>query len=266
MNYADQMPQQIVVLPLSLVVLSALMGVAMMLVFKLASNPDAIRRAKRRMQAQLLALRLFGDEPVLVWRAQGRLLAANARYLGVMLLPIAAAAILFVLGYPHLEALYGRAPLPVGSATILTVRMRQPLSQPLSASSLEMPAGLSAETPGVRIPISGGTSIEISWLVHAAGLVSEPVRIHIGEADVTKIVQVGSGRGYLNEIRPAGVLGWLRDPGEAPISSTAIESVRVVYRGQRLSALGLEWPWEAWLIVISMVTALMVKKSLGVVF
>jgi hypothetical protein len=263
MNYADQMPQQIVGLPLSLVAVSAVMGVAMMLVFKLASNPEAIRRAKRRMQAQLLALRLFGDEPVLVWRAQGRLLAANVRYLGVMLLPIAAAGILFVLGYPHLEALYGRAPVPVGSNTILTVRMRQPLALP--ASSLEMPAGLRAETAGVRVPVAGEAGVEISWLVHATGLVTGPVRIHIGETEVTKIVQVGSGHGYLNEIRPAGVVGWLRNPGEAPIRSSAIESVRMVYRGQRLAALGLEWPWEAWLIVVSMITALMVKKWFGVV-
>ena len=230
MNYADQMPPQIVGLPLSLVVVSAIMGVVMMLLFKLASNPVAIRRAKRRMQAQLLALRLFGDEPVLVWRAQGRLLAANARYIGVMLLPIAAAAIPFVLGFPHLEALYGRAPLPVGSATVLTVRMRQPLSQP--EPRLEMPAGLRVETPGVRIPDVGKGVGEITWLLRAAGPVSAPVRIHVGEMEVTKTVQVESGHGYLDETRPAGALSWLQDPGEVPISSSAIESVHVVYRRQ----------------------------------
>jgi hypothetical protein len=266
MHYVDQMPARIVGLPLSLVIVSAIAGVVMMLLFKLTSNPDAIRRAKRRMQAQLLALRLFGDEPVLVWRAQGRLLTANLRYMGVMLVPIAAAAIPFLLVYPHLEALYGRATLPVGSATVLTLRMQHPLSQPLLEPHLEMPPGLQVETPGVRIPDAGKGAGEISWLLRAVGPVSEPVRIHVGDMEVTKTVQVGSGHGYVDETRPAGMLRWLQDPGEAPIGSAGIEAVHVMYGSQRLSALSFEWPWEAWLIVISMVTALLVKNRLGVVF
>jgi hypothetical protein len=32
-------------------------------------------------------MRLFTDEPSLVWKAQAGLLAANARYIGLMLLP-----------------------------------------------------------------------------------------------------------------------------------------------------------------------------------
>jgi len=39
-----------------------------------------------------------------------------------------------------------------------------------------------------------------------------------------------------------------------------------VYRSQRLSALGIEWPWEAWFIAISVIAALLVKNRLGVVF
>ncbi|HUI78533.1 MAG TPA: hypothetical protein VLY24_11460 [Bryobacteraceae bacterium] len=263
MNYAGQMPPQVTGLPFSLVAISVAAGIVMMLLFKVASNPGAIRRAKRRVQAQLLALRLFGDEPALVWRAQVRLLTGNARYLAVMLVPVVAAAIPFLLAYPHLEALYGRAALPVGSETVLTVRLRPPFSlSGESAPRLEVPAGLELETPGVRVPEAG----EISWRLRAAGPVSGPVRISVGGADVTKAVQVGNGHGYLADTRPGGVLAWLLAPGESPIGASTIESVHVVYRSQRLSALGLGWPWEAWFIVISVITALLVKNRLGVVF
>jgi hypothetical protein len=262
MNYADQLPPRIVGLPLSLVAVSVAAGILMMLLFKLASRPEAIRKAKRAVQAQLLALRLFGDEPALVWRAQVRLLTGNARYIGVLLAPIAAAAIPFVLAFPHLEAIYGKAPLAVGSATVLTVRMRQPWSEPLPQPRLDAPAGLSVETPPVRVPDAG----EISWRLRADGPVSGPVRIHMKDVEVTKAVQVESGHGYLDETRPAGALAWLVDPGEAPIGVSGIESVRVVYGGQRLSALGLAWPWEAWFVVVSAIAALLVKNRLGVVF
>ena len=263
MNYAGQMPAQVAPLPFSLVAISVVAGIVMMLLFKVASNPTAIKNAKRKVQAQLLALRLFGDEPVLVWQAQIRLLTGNVRYLAVMLVPVVAAAVPFVLAYPHLEALYGRAALPVGSETVLTVRLRPPFAQSGDAAPrLEVPAGLEVETPGVRIPEAG----EISWRLRAAGPVSGPVRIQVAGAHVTKTVQVESSRGYLADTRPGSTLGWLLEPGESPIGASAIESVHVVYRGLRLSALGLEWPWEAWFIAISVIAALLVKNRLGVVF
>ena len=102
--------------------------------------------------------------------------------------------------------------------------------------------------------------------LRAAGPVSGPVRISVGGADVTKAVKVGSGHGYLADTRPGGVLAWLLAPGESPIGASTIESVHVVYRSRRLSALGLEWPWEAWFIAISVIAALLVKNRLGVVF
>ncbi|HKE28833.1 MAG TPA: hypothetical protein VKB88_41070 [Bryobacteraceae bacterium] len=259
MSYADQMPPQIAGVPFFLVVISIVAGVLMMLLFKVASNPAAIRRAKRRVQAQLLALRLFGDEPALVWASQMRLLTANIRYLGVVLVPVVTVAVPFVLAYPHLEALFGRAPLAVGSTTVLTVRLRQSSPDRLR---LEMPSGLKAETPAVRIPGSG----EISWRVRAGGPVSQPVKIHLGSLEVDKNVQVGTRSGYLSETRPASLLSWIFAPGETPIGSPNVESVHVAYRRQRLSAFGLEWPWEAWFILISVITALVVKSRLGVVF
>ena len=257
MNYADQMPPLIAGVPFSLVLISMAAGVVMMLLFKAASNPAAIRRAKRRVQAQLLALRLFGDEPALVWSAQMRLLTGNVRYLGVMLVPVLAVAIPFVLAYPHLEALFGRAPLPVGSATVLTLRLRAPSPEP---ARLDVPAGLKVDSPAVRLPG------EISWRLRAGGPVSQPVKIHLGGQEVDKDVQVAAGRGYLSETRAASALSWLFDPGEAPIGSSNVESVHVAYRSLRLSAFGFEWPWEAWFILISMITALLVKNRIGVVF
>jgi len=217
MAYADQMPPQVVALPLTLALISVVVGILMTLLFRLASNPFGIRQAKRRVQAQFLAVRLFCGEPALVWRAQGRLLTANLHYIGVMLPPMIAAAVPFLLAFPYLEARYARAPLPVGSETVLTVKLRKPFPVPLPQPHLEMPAGLRAETPGVRVPDAG----EISWGVQVTGPVS------------------------------------------ASINAPGIEWVHLAYGDLRLSAFGLEWPWEAWFIAISAATALLAKNRLG---
>src|SRR5262245_35956842 len=69
--------------------LSVLVGIAMLWVFRRTSNPEGIARAKARVMAHLYELRLFPDEPVLIWKAQWGLLKANARYAGMMLVPVA---------------------------------------------------------------------------------------------------------------------------------------------------------------------------------
>jgi hypothetical protein len=200
-----------------------------------------------------------------VWRAQLRLLTGNARYIAVMLLPIAAVAIPFILAYPHLEALYGKAPVPVGSETLLTVRVRD-AADGFRQPGLDVPAGVRVQTPPVRVADSTGEGGEISWRLRADAPVDGPVRVRVSGANVAKIVQVGRGHGYVAETRQAGAMAWLLDPGEAPIGGSNVESVSVRYRVQRLAALGLEWPWEAWFVAISTITALLVKNRLGVVF
>lgn len=252
MEYADQMAPRVAALPLTLVVAAAAAGIAMALLFRLASRPAAIRAAKRRVEAQFLALRLFGDEPAVVWRALLGLLAANARYLGTLLVPMAAAAFPLVLAYPQLEALYARAALPVGSETVLTVQMERGAPSPV----LEIPEGLKAVTQAVSVDGTG----ETSWELRVSGAVTAPVRIRVGRAVVTKSVQVGSGRGYLVETRAAGVLPWLRDPGEGRVEAPGVEWVRVAYGERRYSALGMEWGWEVWFLAIAGLITIAVKS------
>ena len=68
----------------SLVPLSVAVGLLMLWVFKISSNQKGIERAKKKMQAYLLELRLYGDDPALIFRTQWNLLASNMRYLGLM--------------------------------------------------------------------------------------------------------------------------------------------------------------------------------------
>ncbi len=72
----------------SLTPLSIAVGVVMLWVFGLTSDQDAINKTKKRLQAYLLELRLFGDDPSLIWQSQKSLLAANLRYMGLMLKPV----------------------------------------------------------------------------------------------------------------------------------------------------------------------------------
>src|SRR5207248_7289803 len=63
---------------LSATLVSAATGVLLLYVFKYTSNQRAIRRVRNDINAELLALKLFKDSPLVALRAQGRILLGAA--------------------------------------------------------------------------------------------------------------------------------------------------------------------------------------------
>src|SRR6516164_5748341 len=63
---------------LSATLISAVTGVVLLFVFKYTSNQRAIRRVRNDINAELLALKLFKDSPLVALRAQGRILLGAA--------------------------------------------------------------------------------------------------------------------------------------------------------------------------------------------
>lgn len=58
-----------------------LLCIAMLWLFRRTSNQAAIRKVKRELHAHLYEMRLFIDEPLLIWKAKWGLIMANVRYL-----------------------------------------------------------------------------------------------------------------------------------------------------------------------------------------
>src|SRR6185295_4349483 len=115
---------------------------------------------KARLMAHLYEMRLFADEPVLIWKAQWGLLKGNVRYLGMMLLPMVVMTFPMVLLLAQLDCFYGYMPLQPGHEAILTVKLKDAGLSP----SLRAPDGIAVETDGVRLD----EGRQISWRIRAA--------------------------------------------------------------------------------------------------
>jgi hypothetical protein len=114
-------------------VVSALSGVAVLFVFRWTSNAAAIRATRRRAQAELLAVRLYRENPRVVLRAQARFLAALARYLGYMLVPFTVLLLPFALICAQLDARYGARALHPGERAVVEATRRSSLPPPREA-------------------------------------------------------------------------------------------------------------------------------------
>jgi len=244
----------------ALIVLSAAAGVALLWLFARTSDPAAIERTKKRLQARLLELRLWADEPRVVLRAQKELFKENGRYFGLMLRPAIYASLPLGAFLIVLQGFYGWEPLRPGEACVVTVQLRA--KQLLEDSlRLEAPPGIIVETPGIRAL----ELAQVSWRLRAEKPVAGELVVRgKGWAERKQIV-AGTRFGWVSPKRVRSRWQWLLYPGEAPIRNPELDWISVQYPAGSVRLLGLEFHWLVWFFLISLVTALLLKNRFGVV-
>ncbi|MEO8127788.1 MAG: hypothetical protein ABJF23_14985 [Bryobacteraceae bacterium] len=242
-------------------IISLLGGVGMLWVFKRTSNPARISKVKRLVQAHLLEMRLFRDEPGVVWQAQKSLLTSNAKYMGLMLQPAIWIAIPLTLLFFHMEAFHGREPLPLNRDAIVTMGMRAPIDASAAVPVMTAPAGIVAVTPPVRVL----GDRQISWRIRPVAPVSGSLRFAVGGETIEKKIETGPGARFVPGLRPSSLLDAIWHPDEPRIQSAAVDWIDVRYPDANVAIFGIQLHWLIWFTIISMIFALLFRKRFGVV-
>ncbi len=234
-----------------------LTAVAVLLVYRKTSDQDGISSVRRKIVASLLEMRLFRDDLVVVFRAQGRVLKDSLRYFRYSLVPLAWILLPLVVLFIHLDRVYGYDPLAPGEAAIVTVGVSEAASLTLEAGP-----GLAVETPPLRIPGSN----EVHWRVRGLFPGEHELTVRAPDHASTKRVPVGSGRTSIAPTRPSsGIIDQLLHPGENPIPSDApIQGITVHYRRATVSILGWRVHWVIPFFVLTIVLGFAMQKPLGV--
>jgi hypothetical protein len=126
----------------TLLPIGAVAGIISVLVFHWTSDRVALRRVTNLILAHVLEFRLFLDEPLIVLQAQMNLLRANLQLLRLILVPCLLLAIPSIALVNYMSATYGRAPLRIGEAVVVSTRG--------SSIRLRLPPGIAVETPPVH--------------------------------------------------------------------------------------------------------------------
>lgn len=241
---------------LGLSVISALVGIGMLWVFRKTSNQQGMKAVKRKVYASLLELRVFADEPSVTWRAQKSLFAANFRYMGLALRPalvmIAPVALLLI----HLEAFYGRAPLPVGREAVVTMAMTD-----LVAAELQAPAAVAVETPAVNIV----DERQVSWRIRPVAAGSARLQFNVAGRPAEMTIESGAPQRFVPGRAVSSAWSAIWNPGQKRIGPSAAKWIDVSYPEASIDVFGLRLNWLLWFLLVSMVSALLLKKRFGVV-
>jgi hypothetical protein len=245
---------------LGLTVLSAALGIAMLWVFRKTSNQARMKTVKRKVYASLLELRVYADEPGVTWRAQKSLFGANLRYMGLALKPALFMALPIGFLLIHLEAFYGRAPLPVAQDALVTMGMSTEWSPQSAPPAITVPVGIEVDGPPVRVV----DTREVTWRIRPRSELSGQLQFTVDGQPVTKTIETGARPRYIPGKSVNSALEAIWNPGES-IAAPQVEWVEVRYPEASLSIFGFRMNWILWFLVVSMAAALLLKGRFGVV-
>lgn len=247
----------------SLIPLSIVVGVAMLWVFKVSSNQTGIEQAKKKMQAYLLELRLYGDDPGVIFRTQWHLITSNMRYLGLMFKPALILTVPMVILLVHMDAIYGIAPLKAGETAIVTVQTTGRLAATTAAPRLDAPDVVAIDTPAVRAFSEG----QFSWRIRGIGDDDGHGVLQFdwdGRRWTKDIVAGGDSLRYVSYMRTSSFWESFLYAGESRIDTPDIAWVQINYPAAEITTGSLSLHWLIWFLLISIISAYGLKGVFGV--
>ena len=239
----------------SLVVVSLLVSVLMLVVFKRTSNQAALALVKRKIHAGLFEIRLFNDDLRAILRAQNEILRHNLTYLRLSLWPMVFLLPPLVLVIAQLQFHYGYEGLRPGQRALLEVDLaREAAGGARPRARLDVPAGLRAETGAVWIKAES----QLVWRLVAERDGDYDLGLEIdGAPRLTKTVRVTPRTVRLSPERvDPSFLSQLLYPAEPPLpSGSPVRAVRLSYPEREVEVLGRGMHWMIPFFALSIVFA-----------
>lgn len=247
--------------PLLLVLaISIVIGLFMVIVFRYTSDQKAIGRAKDRLKAHLLAVRLFQDQLPVVMRAYSRILRGAGSYLRLALTPFLIAILPITFLIVQLDRYFGWTPLHQGETFLVEAKVEEPAAA--NAIELQLPPELVSSAAPVHIPADK----EVVWRVAAQRDGRYDIYLAAaGERDSKQVV-VAPGLARVSPVRLRGNF-WKRmfTSGEPALAENSpVQSIAISYPPRVINFAWMEWNWIVLFFVVSLIAGFVFKSVLGI--
>lgn len=247
---------------LQLVWLSLLTGFGMAYVFKLTSSQRAIKRAKDRIKARILEMRLYQDDPVLIFRGLGGALRNNLVYLGTIFVPFLIIVVPVAIVFMQLDQRYSRTNFEPGATGLLTVQLGEGVDPFQTPVELTLANGVALRGNPVRDSVTR----ETVWkLFVEVGGTHELTVYAKGSSYTFPLVAEKSYRMIGFEREASGVIEPLIHPGLPPVpQGSPFQRIEIDYPPAAHPLLAWEVHWIVIFLVYSVIAAFVLKLLIGI--
>jgi hypothetical protein len=250
-----------------LLLVSVAATTAMLLIVKTTSRRSQVEASKRQIYALLLEMRLFNDDVRAVLRAARELLSHNGAYLRALAVPMIVSSVPLIVLLTHLESFYRTTGLTPGRSGLVAARVRDGVRPDGGAmggmnASLEVPAGVNLDTAAVWFPATQ----EFVWQVTPQAPGRFDLIVRVGEQRVSKTMRVSDAvtRRAPSRAPQDWWSEWLAPADQLLPEAGVIASIAIRYPLREIDLFGVRVHWLVLLAVSSLITALVVKRPLGV--
>jgi hypothetical protein len=244
----------------SLTLISAVLGILLLIVFKHTSDQKSIAVIRDNIKADLLAIRLFKDGNFLPLRIQADLFISSFKLLYYSIAPMAVMIIPVSLILVQLGTWYQARPFQIGDVFIVKVELKENFST-WPDLKLDSKPSAEIETGPVRII----SRKEVYWNLKPLEKGYHDLIFFIGDEVIQKKLAVGDGFMRISSSRPGPVLKDIfLNPLEEPIGKDSIvRAISIEYPERSSRIYGTGW-WLLYLFIISMVSTLIFKPLIKV--
>jgi hypothetical protein len=246
---------------LSNTIISAVMGLFLLVIFKYTSNQRAIGKIKDDIKAHMLALKLFKDSISVTLHAEARV------FKGAMLLLFHAIPPMLVMIFPislllaQMSLWYQSRPLLPGEVAVMTVKLNVNVGGNWPTVNIE-------PTPVAEViigPVRIFSKREICWEIKALENGKHRITLDVNRRQIEKELAIGDGFMRVSSTRPTW--NWaniLMHPAEEPFAPDSIvQSVTIDYPKRLSRASGADW-WLIYFFTASMISALILRPFMKV--
>jgi hypothetical protein len=246
---------------LSLTVISAVLGVLMLIVFKYTSNQTAIGRVRDKIKGHLLAMKLFKDNPKVILKTPWQIIGQAFLLLFHAIRPMLVMIIPFSLLMGQLGLWYESHPLDINEQAMVVMQLSGSDDDPLPAVSLVSTEVAQIVTGPVRVP----SKRQIFWQIKPKEAGSHFLTFQAEGHQVQKELSVGQGLMPVSIKRPSlNIDDVIMHPAEKPFNGPSpVQSISVDYPARFSSFLGIGlWFWA--MLVIAIVAGFIFKPFFNV--
>jgi hypothetical protein len=242
---------------LGFILVSAVLGVALVFLWGRVSNQEGIRGVKRSIYTRLLESVLFRHDLKLSLAAQGHTFGLALRYLLLAVPPLIILSIPCILVLAQLYRYYGAAPVSPGKWILVQAMV----ADKDAAGSLE----LSTEAEGVAVlgPLREVNSHLLVW------------RVDVNKSTPASLSFLMNGQEVLaHQLKVPGstgpVSGHYSQPGlesllfPSPPLPAALRSIKFSYEDAKISLLGFRMHWVLAFFLVSLIAGLIGARVLKV--
>jgi len=254
----------VAVLPawLSITLISAALGVVILVIFMLTADRRAFSAVVDAIMAGILSVFLFRDNIGVTMRSEARLLACSVRLLWHSLLPVLVMSVPLVFVLAQMAAWYQyRPPVPGGETVLVKMQLRE--------QGGAWPDISLDESPSVRVvhgPVRLFSRNEVYWELQPLAAGAHELSFRFDGQAYGKSFSAGAGFMPLSPQRsgadsPGALVIY---PLEKPLPQhSPVRSIRIDYPGRPSKVFGTDW-WLLYFCIASMVFALLAKPFIHI--